>query len=117
MPAATTTIRVSGLGSCTSSSCFHMFWIIARYGRHFPPPQPPWPVRGSRPAAALISALARPVAAESDVLFILALKGVAADFQQVQESREAQPQADLGAFHVVPSHGDFHQSKPAPLGD
>src|ERR1035437_9993016 len=37
MPAATTTIRVSGFGSCTSSSCFHMFWIIARYGRHFPP--------------------------------------------------------------------------------
>src|ERR1035437_4599354 len=37
MPAATTTIRVTGLGSRTSSSCFHMFRIIARYGRHFPP--------------------------------------------------------------------------------
>src|ERR1039457_6298301 len=35
MPAATTTIRVSGFGSCTSSSCFHMFWIIARYGGTF----------------------------------------------------------------------------------
>src|ERR1017187_5960938 len=35
MPAATTTIRVSGFGSCTSSSCFHMFWIIARYGDTF----------------------------------------------------------------------------------
>src|ERR1039458_6749139 len=42
MPAATTTILVSGFGSCTSSSWFHMFWIIARYGRDFPPCYVPW---------------------------------------------------------------------------
>ena len=50
-------------------------------------------------------------------LLIFALQGVAADFQQVQERREAEQQADLGAFHVVPSHRDFQRSKPKLLGD
>src|ERR1039458_5114449 len=50
-------------------------------------------------------------------LLVFALQGVATDFQQVQERREAEQQADLGAFHVVPSHRDFQRSKPKLLGD
>src|ERR1017187_5054426 len=51
------------------------------------------------------------------LLVVFALQGVATDFQKVQERREAEQQADLGAFHVVPSHRDFHGSKPKLLGD